>query len=458
VARYVGQTAGEIAKAVRSGAASARDVVAEHLELIAARDGAIGAFRTVLAERALADADAVDARADRADLPLAGVPVAVKDNLAVAGETLRDGSRAGSPDKATHDHEVVARLRAAGAVVVGITNLPELSAFGTTDGAGYVTRNPWDLARTPGGSSGGAGAAVAAGFVPIAQGNDAMGSIRIPSACCGVVGLKPGLGVVPAHIGVNNWFGMGENGPLATTVADALLAFDVMAGRREGESRMPAPGRLRIAVSRRSPLLGVFPDSDAKDGLLRAARALVAAGHDAFTAGPPYPAWIIRAVVSRWFGGVAMDAETVDETLLQPRTRRHVDLGRRAIAHGFIREADRDVWLALVEEMFSRYDVLITPALAGPPPAAARWSERSWSANVRVNARYAPYAAPWNFAGVPAMSVPAGIRSDGMPAAVQLVGAPGSEALLLAVAAQIEQRVPWQRHPAGALAVEAPAS
>jgi amidase len=292
---------------------------------------------------------------------------------------------------------------------------------------------------------------VAAGFVPIAQGNDSMGSIRIPAACCGLVGLKPGLGVVPSELGVNSWFGMGENGPLTTTVADALLAFDVMAGRREGESRMPAPGRLRIAVSRRSPMLGVLPDTDAKDGLLRAARALVAAGHDAFTAGPPYPASIIRAVLSRWAGGVALDAELTDESLLQPRTRRHVALGRRAIDRGYIREADRDAWRARVEEMFSRYDVLITPALAGPPPAAIRWSDRSWSANIQANARFAPYAAPWNFAGVPAISVPAGIRSDGMPAAVQLVGPPGSEALLLAVAAQLEQRLSWQRHPAGAL-------
>jgi amidase len=455
VARYVGQTAVDIAKAVRSGAASARDVVAEHLELIAARDGTIGAFRTVLAEQALAEAEALDARPDRAELPLAGVPVAVKDNLPVAGQLRLDGSRASSTDRAEQDHEVVARLRAAGAVVVGITQLPELSVWGTTDGAGYVTRNPWDLGLTPGGSSGGASAAVAAGFVPIAQGNDSMGSIRIPSACCGLVGLKPGLGVVPAHIGVNEWFGMGENGPLATTVADTVLAFDVMAGRREGESRMPAPGRLRIAVSRRSPLLGVFPDSDAKDGLLRAARALVAAGHDAFTAGPPYRASTVRGILSRWFGGVAMDAETVDETLLQPRTRRHAAIGRRAIAHGFVRAADRETWVAQVEEMFSRYDVLITPMLAGPPLSAVRWSERSWFANVQNNARYAPYAAPWNFAGVPAMSVPAGIRSDGMPAAVQLVGAPGSEALLLAVAAQLEQRVPWQRHPTGALPVGA---
>ena len=449
MARYVGQTATRLARSVRHGEVTAREVVAEHLEHIAARDGAVGAFRTVLAQRALADADAVDAHPDRRNLPLAGVPVAVKDNLAVAGEPTLDGSRAGSREPAERDHEVVHRLRAAGAVIVGITRLPELSAFGTSDDADGIARNPWDLARTPGGSSGGAGAAVAAGFVPIAQGNDAMGSIRIPSACCGVVGLKPGQGVVPAQIGANGWFGMAENGPLATTVDDLLLAFDVMAGRREGESRMPAPGRLRIAVSRRSPVLGVFPDRDATDALGRAARALVAAGHDAVTAGPPYPVSLLRGALSRWAGGVAMDAEGLDEALLQPRTRRHVALGRQAIQRGLVRDADRVAWQDATEEMFTRFDVLLTPALAGPPPAAARWSTRSWAANVTANARYAPYAAPWNFAGVPAMSVPAGMRSDDLPAAVQLVGGPGAEALLCAVAAQLERALCWQRHPAG---------
>jgi amidase len=452
VARYVGQSATEIARAVRSGEASARDVVAEHLQRIAAREPEIGAFRAVLAERALAEADAVDARPDRAELPLAGVPVAVKDNLAVAGEPTRDGSRASDPSPAERDHEVVARLRAAGAVVVGITRLPELSVFATSDDEDGIARNPWNLTRTAGGSSGGAAAAVAAGFVPVAQGNDGMGSIRIPSACCGLVGLKPGLGVVPSGVGRNSWFEMSENGPLATTVDDVLLAFDVMAGRREGESRLPAPGRLRIAVSRRSPVLGVWPDRDAQEALTRAARLLVGAGHDAFTAGPPYPPQIIRAVLSRWFAGVAVDAEGLDETLLQPRTRRHAELGRQALDRGLVREDDRAAWQAATEEMFSRYDVLLTPTLAGPPPAAIRWSDRSWAANVWSNTRYAPYAAPWNFAGVPAMSVPMGIRRDGLPAAVQLVGGPGSEALLCAVAAQLEAAQPWQRYPADLVA------
>jgi amidase len=448
-ARYVGQSAVEIARGVRGGEFSARDVVAEHLEHIAARDGAVGAFRTVLAERALAEADAVDARKDRAELPLAGVPVAVKDNLAVAGEPTLDGSRGSSRVPATEDHELVARLRAAGAVIVGITRLPELSTWATSDDADGIARNPWDLGRTSGGSSGGAGAAVAAGFVPIAQGNDAMGSIRIPAACCGVVGIKPGTGVVPAGIGANGWFGMAENGPLATTVADAVLALDVMAGRPEGSSRQEVPGRLRIAVSHRSPVIGIMPDRDARDGLHRAARALVAAGHDAHTAGPTYPLPVLRSALARWVGGVAMDAERLEDlSLLQPRTRRHVLLGRQAIDRGLIREADRAAWQDAVAEMFARYDVLITPTLAGPPPEAARWSERSWIWNIQANARFAPYAAPWNLAGVPAMSVPAGIRSDGLPAAVQLVGAPGSEALLLAVAAQLEVALPWQRHPA----------
>jgi amidase len=158
-------------------------------------------------------------------------------------------------------------------------------------------------------------------------------------------------------------------------------------------------------------------------------------------------------VLSRWLGGVAMDAEQLDDqSLLQPRTQRHVAIGRTLIDRGVVRESDHAAWDQLVEELFGRYDVLMTPVLAGPPPLASRWSDRSWAANVRTNARFAPYAAPWNFAGVPAMSVPVGIRSDGMPAAVQLVGAPGSEALLFAVAAQLEEELPWQRHPVGRVA------
>ena len=173
-------------------AGRAVEVVGEHLDRIGEVDPGLGAFQLVRAESALAEAAVVDARADRAGLPLAGVPVAVKDNIAVTGEPMRGDSRASLAGPQTHDHLVVARLRAAGAVVVGVTRMPELAIWAFTDGGFGMARNPWDLSRTCGGSSGGSAAAVAAALVPLAHGNDGLGSIRVPAAC-GLVGIKPGV-------------------------------------------------------------------------------------------------------------------------------------------------------------------------------------------------------------------------------------------------------------------------
>src|SRR4051795_13754051 len=258
----VGLPATEIAERVRSGELRAEDVVRAHLDHIADVDARIGAFRVVRRQAALAEAAAVDGSSRRGAFPLAGVPVAIKDNIAVAGEVCTDGSLAAPDEPARADHPVVARLRAAGAVVVGITRVPELCLYGATDGPHAVSRNPWDTARTPGGSSGGSAAAVAAGCVPIAHGNDGMGSLRIPAAACGLVSLKPGRGVVPARIGADSWSDMAENGALATTVADLAVAHAVLAGE---EPAVPAdPGRpLRIAVSTRSPVPGVRADGPA---------------------------------------------------------------------------------------------------------------------------------------------------------------------------------------------------
>src|SRR5689334_464390 len=210
----VGLPATEIAARVLSGELTAVEVVRAHLAHLDAVDPRIGAFRVVRHEAALAEAAAVDARLDRFSLPLAGVPVAVKDNVDVAGEVTTVGSATHAPGPATRDHPVVARLRAAGAVVVGITRVPELCIYSATDGPGTVTRNPWDTAYSSGGSSGGSAAAVASGCVPVAHGNDGMGSLRLPAAACGLVTLKPGRGVIPSGLGADSWSGMAENGAL----------------------------------------------------------------------------------------------------------------------------------------------------------------------------------------------------------------------------------------------------
>src|SRR5690242_9003813 len=276
---WVGATAKQISRAVRRGDVSATQVVADTLEQIAISDPSLDAFRVIRGGEAITEAEKVDDQEDLANLPLAGVPVAVKENTAVAGLPTWDGSAAARKPVAEQDHEVVRRLRGAGAIVVGVTRMPEMGLWGATDDEDAPTRNPWDRDRTPGGSSGGSAAAVAAGLVPIAQGNDGLGSIRIPAACCGIVGLKPGRGAVPAGIGANDWYGLTENGILATTVGDAHLGFAVLSGR--APQPLTPPGRLRVAVSLRSPVTGVFPDAGARKGLSDALRLLLTHGHAA---------------------------------------------------------------------------------------------------------------------------------------------------------------------------------
>ncbi len=439
------QSAAEIASAVRTGAMTARAAAQAALTRIAERDGDIGAFQVVRTEAALDDADAVDARADRATLALAGVPVAIKDNVAVAGVAMRNGSWGSDPNAQGHDHRVVQRLRAAGAVIVGVTRVPELCVFGCTDSVYGVTRNPWCRDRTPGGSSGGSAASVAAGLVPVAHGNDGMGSVRIPAACCGLVGMKPGLGVVPSGLGNGSWFDMAENGVLATTVSDAALVLSVLADRPE-LAELAEPGRVRVAVSVRSPAAGMPVDRTWAAAAREAGRVLGSAGHTVRQANPPYNLTLTASGLARWFAGAELDARLLaDRSRLEPRVRRHAALGRLILRAGFPRAAGRAKWQARVDAFFADHDVLVTPALGQSPPRSIEWGKRGWLANVLVNARYAPFAAPWNVAGWPAICVPTGVGADGLPRAVQLVARPGGEALLLSVAAQLEALRPWAR-------------
>jgi amidase len=442
VTSWVGRTATEIAAAVREKRAAPREVVAGHLARIERLDARVGAFRVVRSEAALAEADELAGRADLAELPLAGVPVAVKDNLAVRGESNRNGSAATADAPADHDHPTVARLRAAGAVVVGLTNVPELCVFGTSEGVHGTARNPWDTSRTAGGSSGGSAAAVAAGMVPIALGNDGMGSLRIPAANCGIVGLKPGHDTIPAGIGHGDWFGMSENGPLATTVEDARLMFAVLS---DTEAIRPSGNLVRkVAVSVRSPLVGVSVGRPYANAARAAAELLAGAGHEVRPADPPYPYWLGTTALMHWTAGTAVDAEDLDPRRLTRRTRVHAAVGRRFVAG--VRTGERREQLrGRLLPFFAEHDVLLTPALARRGPAAAPWHERGWLRNVLVNTNYSPLTPPWNLTGWPAMAVPFGTLPSGAPAAVQLVGRPGSELELLELAGQLEELRPWRR-------------
>lgn len=448
-AGWVGASARQIARAVRRGDASATEVLADHLDHIHGYGEVTNAFR-LLRPESVVEAEAVDAQDDLGNLPLAGVPVAVKENTPVAGVPTWNGSATVRMPTAAADHEVVRRLRGAGAVVVGTTRMPELGLWATTDDESGVTRNPWRTDRTPGGSSGGSAAAVAAGLVPFAHGNDGLGSVRIPAACCGLVGVKPGRGVLPPQPSGWDWFGMVEHGVLATTVADAALGLAVMAGWPV--RRLAVPERLRIAVDPRCPTPGVPVDGPARGALASAAKLLGDAGHDMVDTGPPYPLLLGPRILAAWTGAAHQGAATagLDRSTLQRRSRRHIAVGAWADRLGLAREGGRARWRAAGERWFSQgYDVLVTPALAGSPPPAVDWHARGWWANLLACLRYAPFAAPWNIAGFPAVVVPMGVRPDRLPVAVQLVGPPGSELTLLGVAGQLEQVSPWLRHAPG---------
>ncbi len=438
-------TAVAIATAVRDGLVTAGQVVDAALDRIAGGDTRVGAFHTVRAERARAESRALADRADLDILPLAGVPVAVKNNIDVAGEITDAGSRAGSGVPAATDHPVVRRLRAAGAVVVGLTEMPEGALWGTSDTPERIARSPWNIRYSAGGSSGGSGAAVGAGLVPVAHGNDGLGSVRIPAACCGVLGIKPGRGVVPAQVGVDSWSGMTENGVLATTVADAALMLSVLADRPAlADLEPPTPLRIAIAPGSPSPLVRV--DKHWAAAAQTAARLAEEAGHGVVPAALPYQG-ATTALAWRWLANAAREAGAVaNPELLQRRSRVHIALGRAVLKAGLVRPNQVDRIEARLLDFFEQHDVVITPTLATPALAARNWHARGWLANVVANVRFSPFTPLWNLVGWPAVSVPMGLHPrTGTPVAAQLAGPPGSESTLLRLAAQLETAQPWQR-------------
>ncbi|MGV9543507.1 amidase [Nocardia beijingensis] len=326
---WAGASAGEIAAGVRSRTVSPLEVADEHLARIAALDTRINAFRIVRHEQVRREARALATRGDLADLPLAGVPVAVKDNLDLAGCVTGHGSRAARQTAAESDTELVRRLRAAGALLIGKTNVPELCQWPVTESAAHgITRNPWRLTHTPGGSTGGGAAAVAAGMAALAIGSDGGGSIRIPSSCCGLVGLKPGDGVIarPPELG-SNWLGISTFGPLATTVSDAALLLGVLT-----DDRYPAPAAperpLRIGMTTEPPVLGASVDPQVRATMLATAEALRAAGHTVTEAAPPWRPQDALGFLARYLSGVAEDTTDLSADLLEPLTRKIARAGR----------------------------------------------------------------------------------------------------------------------------------
>jgi amidase len=454
-----GRPALELAEIVRRRRASPLEVLEAHLEQVERLEPGVHAFQVLRAERAREEARALADSPELAELPLAGVPVAVKDSLDVAGEPTRLGSLATSDAPAATDDELVRRMRAAGCVVVGKTCQPELAIWSFGESNLGLTRNPWDPERTTGGSSAGAAAALAAGMVPLAQGSDGGGSIRIPAALTGLFGIKPGRGVVPVGGGLEeHWFGLSEWGPLATTVADAAMLLDVLAGSRRHRDPRPPDRRLRIALSLRSPALGTRASREVRAAVEATADALRAAGHVITVTDPPYGTRLTLMWLHRWFAGIAEETDRLGLRVdrLEPRTQAMARLGRWLIRNRPVPAGGTRPFEARMEALFRDHDLLLTPATARPAPHAAGWVGRTWPSTLMEQSRFVPFTPPWNVAGLPAASIPAGLSADGLPLGAQLVGPRGGERLILEVASQLEQLRPWPRHAPLAHAGSAP--
>ena len=428
---------------VRGRTLSAVEATKACLERIERLDSKLHAFHVVRAERALAEAASVDGRRDLSDLPLAGVPVSIKDNFNVAGEPTRLGSRATSDAPAKADDEAVRRLKEAGAVVIGKTTLPEMAIFGFTETAFAVTRNPWNPDCSPGGSSGGAGVAVATGMSSLALGSDGLGSIRIPATYCGVFGLKPTRGRLPLMGDlVEHWFSLSVSAPIAATVKDAALMIDVLGGSTTFRDVMMPAKKLRIAVSMKPPTFLASLEQAIRDAVNASAATLREAGHSVSESDPPYPLSLPNNVLRLWAAGVAQDVQNLDRSNLEKRTQTMVRLGRLL---GPAPPKALERWAAAASSWFRNFDVAVMPCVAHTSIPAGVWYGRGFVSTVLQQIRALPYTAPWNVAGFPAASVPAGMGPDGVPLSVQVVAPAGGDALVLSVAAQLEQLRPWPR-------------
>jgi amidase len=435
---------------------SSRELVELALERIAALDPELNAFGAVYADRARGEADRADARrAAGEDGPLLGLPVGVKDEMDIAGEVTSRGTAAYTTP-AGEDAEVVRRLRAAGAIVVGKTTMPELGLWPFTESITWgVTRNPWDTERTPGGSSGGSAAAVAAGLVPFALAADGAGSIRIPAACTGLFGLKPHSGRVPRaphDRDRSHWIVFGA---LTRSVLDSALVLDVLrapiAGvpepaRSFADAARAEAGRLRIAVSHAFPpgVRGTLvPEvTAALDGTVELLRAL---GHTVAEADIDFRLRDAPVIVGILFRGMR-------DFVLEVERPTRLERRSRAIARPGRTVSDRTLERLLVAErriarrvgrLFDDHDVLLTPMMSGPAVPAGLMEGRGATVTYAWETGWVPFNVLWNSTGQPAASVPAGFSEDGLPLAVQLVGRPYAETTLLSLAAQLEAARPW---------------
>jgi amidase len=445
----------EQAGLVRDGEVSSRELVEMSLERIERLDPKLNAFRCVLRERARADADAADARRKAGEeRPLLGVPVAVKDNVDMAGERTCHGSAA-NESRATSDAEAVQRLRAAGAVIVGKTNMPELAMWAhfTESQTSGPTRNPWNIERSSGGSSGGSAVAVAAGMVAGALGSDGGGSIRVPAALCGIVGIKPQRGRVPLAPDDDHWHGLTAFGPLARSVGDAALLLDVLgsSGTELTSAAAQDPRRMRIGIALQPGLPGIRLKKPWREAVELTADLLRSLGHDVVKAQPRYGA-LLPVIMPRYLAGVASDAARVDNPdLLERRAKRMARIGRALDGRPLRRALEREPSIARrLNKPFEDVDALVMPTVAQPAESVGASQPRGAARTFYRGGPYVAYTAQWNYTGQPAAAIPAGFDADGMPLSVQLVARPGEDAVLVSLAAQLERARPNSGAPPAA--------
>jgi amidase len=449
--------AARVAELVRAKEISPTEMLELYLERIERIEPKLNAFRVVRAERARADAKHAEERlASGEQAPLLGVPVAIKDDIDYAGEVTTHGTAAyGEP--AREDGLVVRRLREAGAVIVGKTNLPELAIYGFTESPTWGdTRNPWDPSRTCGGSSGGSGVAAAAGMCAIANASDGAGSIRIPAAYCGLFGLKPQRNRISLWPDREHWYGLSVSGCVSRTVIDTALYLDTVSGPERGDFDVPpplrrplveaarsAPGKLRIACTTKAvlPVSKAIEVIDAYEETIELLRSL---GHEVTDAAPKLGR-LATDFYPFYLRGIRDEALTLPHPeRLSDQTKGFVRLGRLFSDRRLAKVRDRmPAATARIQELWRDYDMLLTPATAQMPVEIGHWRGQGALRTINGMSNVYPYAAAWNYTGQPAATIPAGFTDGGLPRSVMLVARPNDEDTLISLAAQLEAERPW---------------
>jgi amidase len=449
--------AARVAEMVRAEEVTPSELVELYLKRIARIDPKLNAFRVVLAEGARADARAAEERLAAGDeAPLLGVPVAIKDNVDYAGEVTTHGTAAyGEP--ASEDGLIVRRLRDAGAVIIGKTNLPELAIYGFTESPTWGdTRNPWDQSRTPAGSSGGSGVAVAAGMCAIAHASDGAGSIRYPAAYCGLFGLKPQRNRISLSPDREHWHGLSVAGCDSRTVMDTALFLDALSGPEKGDFDAPppferplaeaartTPGKLRIACTTKT-ILPVPKATEVIDAYEETIALLRSLGHEVTDAAPKLGP-LVTDFYPLYFRGIRDEALSLPHPeRLSDQTKGFVRLGRLISDRRLAKIRDRmPAAAARIQELWRDYDVLLTPATAQLPVEVGHWRGQGALRTINGMSNVYPYAAAWNYTGQPAAVVPSGFTNSGLPRSVMLIARPNDEATLVSLGAQLEAERPW---------------